>query len=184
MAIFRPTGTLGNLTLLTPEMLRTLGVRGIVLDVDNTMAAHSDQTPFPGVVEWTERMRAAGVQLVVVSNNFEKRVAPFAEKFGLPHISFAMKPSPFGYLRAKKKMGLCARECAAVGDQIFTDIVGANLCGMRSVLLEPVTRDPALTVRFKRFLERFFRPRYASLELTGNPPENHTNDLERKGERK
>lgn len=167
MAIFRPTGTLHDLLELTPEMLARLGVRGIVLDVDNTMAAFRAQTPFPGVPEWTRRMREAGVQLVVVSNNYKKRVAPFAGKFGLPHISFALKPSPFGYLRAKRRMGLRARECAAVGDQIFTDTVGANLCGMRSVLLEPLAYDPALTVRLKRFFERFFRRRYAHLDLTG-----------------
>lgn len=172
MAIFRPTGTLRRLVALTPEMLRTLGVRGVVLDVDNTMAAHSDQTPFPGVTDWIRRMQDAGIRLVVVSNNYKKRVAPFAERLSLPYISFALKPSPFGYLRAKRKMGLKARECAAVGDQIFTDIVGANLCGMRSVLLEPTAPDPALTVRFKRFLENFFRPRYAKLDLTGPAPEN------------
>lgn len=165
MAIFKPTGILSRLTELTPEMLLSLGVRGVVLDVDNTMAAHSDQQPFPGVPEWTAAMTAAGIQLVVVSNNYEKRVAPFAEKFGLPHIAFACKPSPLGYLRAKRLMGLKARECAAVGDQIFTDIVGANLCGMRSVLLEPVAADPAWTVRLKRWFERFFRPRYEKLRL-------------------
>lgn len=177
MAIFKPTGILSRLTELTPEMLLSLGVRGVVLDVDNTMSAHSDQRPFPGVPQWTKAMTAAGIQLVVVSNNYQKRVAPFAEKFDLPYIAFACKPSPLGYLRAKRLMGLKARECAAVGDQIFTDIVGANLCGMRSVLLEPAAPDPAWTVRFKRFLEGFFRPRYKHLRLSGNSPEKDTSNI-------
>jgi len=110
MALFRPTGTLHCLTEITPELLCALRVRAIVLDADNTMSAHGAQTPFPGVLEWTQAMTAAGYHLVVVSNNYKKRVAPFAAQFGLPYTSFACKPSPFGYLRAKKSAGVRVRE--------------------------------------------------------------------------
>lgn len=163
MALFRPTGTLHSLIEITPELLSALRVRAIVLDADNTMSAHSAQTPFPGVMEWTQKMKAAGYHLVVVSNNYEKRVAPFAAQFGLPYTSFACKPSPFGYLRAKKSAGVKIRECLVVGDQIFTDILGANLCGMKSILLDPLSPDPSATVRFKRRLESILRPHYRSI---------------------
>ena len=128
MAVFKPTGTLHRVTDITPELLGAMHIRALVLDVDNTMAPHGDQTPYTGVLEWTKRMTAAGVRLVVVSNNYKKRVAPFAAQFSLPYVSFACKPSPFGYLRAKRLSGARVRECLVVGDQIFTDILGANLC--------------------------------------------------------
>jgi len=164
MAVFKPTGTLHRVTDITPELLGAMHIRALVLDVDNTMAPHGDQTPYTGVLEWTKRMTAAGVRLVVVSNNYKKRVAPFAAQFSLPYVSFACKPSPFGYLRAKRLSGARVRECLVVGDQIFTDILGANLCGMPSVLLDPIARDPAATVRFKRWLEHFLRPHYKRLD--------------------
>ena len=163
MAWFKPTGTLHRVTDITPEMLRALSVRAIVLDVDNTMSTHGSQTPHTGVLEWTRRISACGVKLIVVSNNYKKRVAPFAAQFDLPYISFACKPSPFGYLRAKRLAGVRVRDCLVVGDQIFTDILGANLCGMKSVLLDPIAPDPAVTVRFKRWLEHFLRPHYTPL---------------------
>ena len=165
MAIFKPTGTLHRLSEITPELLEAMAVRAIVLDVDNTMAAHSSQVPFGGVLEWTQQMTAAGIKLIVVSNNYEQRVAPFAAKFDLPFISFACKPSPLGYLRAKKLAGVRVKECLVAGDQIFTDVLGANLCGMKSVLLDPLTPDPAMTVRFKRALEKYLRPHYKPLTV-------------------
>ena len=166
MAVFRPTGTQHRVTDITPELLGTMHIRALVLDVDNTMATHGSQTPYEGVLEWTQRMTAAGLRLVVVSNNYKKRVAPFAAQFSLPYISFACKPSPFGYLRAKRLAGVRVRECLVVGDQIFTDILGAILCGMPSVLLDPIARDPAASVRFKRWLEHFLRPHYKRLDPT------------------
>ena len=165
MALFKPTGTLHSVTEITPALLEAMGVRAIVLDIDNTMAAHGSQEPFEGVPSWAKALTDAGVKLVLVSNNYEKRVAPFAKKFGLPYVYFACKPSPLGYLRAKKLMGVKTRECLVAGDQIFTDIIGANLCGMWSVLLDPLAPDPAWTVRFKRYLENFFRPHYKPLTV-------------------
>lgn len=163
MAVFKPTGTLHCVTELTPELLKALNVHMIVFDVDNTMSPHGSQTPFPGVRAWAQSVTASGVKLIVVSNNYKKRVAPFAAQFNLPFVSFACKPFPVGYLRAKKMAGTPRRECLVVGDQIFTDILGANLCGMRSVLLDPLSPDPSATVRFKRSLEGFLRPHYTRL---------------------
>lgn len=102
MAVFKPTGTLHCVTELTPELLKALNVHMIVLDVDNTMSPHGSQTPFPGVQAWAQSVTASGVKLIVVSNNYKKRVAPFAAQFNLPFVSFACKPFPLGYLRAKE----------------------------------------------------------------------------------
>lgn len=159
-SLFRPTALQHRVTDLTPEYLRGMGVRALLLDVDNTIASYTSHQPIPGAVEWGRRMVEEGFRVLIVSNNFKKRVGPFAARFGLDFISFAMKPLPFGYLRARSRLGVKRRECAIIGDQIFTDVIGANLCGMRSVLLEPIEPEEGVTFRVRRFFERGLRRKY------------------------
>ncbi len=156
MSLFYPTIYRRRVTDITVDDLRTLGVRGILLDVDNTLTTHDNPQLEPAVTAWLDAMRAAGFSLTVVSNNREERVRPFAQKIGLAHQAKAAKPLPRGYRAAAKAMGLPVAECVAVGDQIFTDILGANLAGMRSVLLEPI--EPEVEQRFIVFKRRLEQP--------------------------
>ncbi len=160
MGIFRPSAMKGRVTELTPEFLRGMGVHALLLDVDNTIATYTSHTPIDGAVEWARSMVAEGFRVLIVSNNYKKRVGPFAQRFGLDFISFALKPLPFGYLRARRRLGARPRECAIVGDQIFTDVVGANLCGMRSVLLTPIEPEDGFSFRVRRFFERGLREKF------------------------
>ena len=160
MAVFKPTGTLHCVTELTPELLKALNVHMIVLDVDNTMSPHGSQAPFPGVRAWAQSVTASGVKLIVVSNNYKKRVAPFVAQFNLPFVSFACKPFPLGYLRAKKMAGTPCRECLVVGDQIFTDRLAAGLYGIPCLYTMPRGGDHQKGVQFKRKFEPFWIARY------------------------
>ena len=160
MALFRPTAMRQGLMDLTPEFLTGLGARALLLDVDNTVASYTSHEPIPGAVEWAQRMVDAGFRVLVVSNNFKKRVQPFASKFGLGCISFAMKPFPFGYLKARRLLKMKCRECVIIGDQIFTDVIGANLCGMKSVLLTPIEEEEGFSFRVRRYFEKTLRKRF------------------------
>ncbi len=162
MALFQPTALKNRVTDLTPEFLSRLGVRALLLDVDNTIATYTSHTPAPGAAEWAENMLEAGFRVIIVSNNFKKRVSAFAARFGLDWISFAMKPLPFGYLKAKARLRMKASECAIIGDQIFTDVIGANLCGMKSVLLTPIEPEEGFTFKVRRRLEKPLREKYES----------------------
>lgn len=162
MALFRPTRLAGSVTDLTPALFQELGVTALLLDVDNTIASFTSHEPMEGAVAWARSMTEAGLSLIIVSNNYKRRVSTFAAKFGLDFISFACKPFPFGYIRAKRRLGVKARQCAIVGDQIFTDVTGANLCGMRSVLLRPIELEAGWSFRIRRYFERPLRARYAS----------------------
>jgi HAD superfamily phosphatase (TIGR01668 family) len=82
-------------------------------------------------------------------------VEPFAKKIGLDYISLGLKPLPFGYLRAIKKLNVKKSEAAIVGDQIFTDVLGGNLVGMKTILLTPIKLEDSYGFRFKRWLEKF-----------------------------
>ena len=98
--------------------------------------------------------------MMIISNNFKERVSSFGAMFGLDTLSFAIKPLPVGYLRAARRLGVRCRECAVIGDQIFTDIIGANLCRMKSILLSPIEPEEGFTFKARRFLERGLRKKF------------------------
>lgn len=160
MGIFTPTAQRSRAAAVTPELLEELGVRAVLLDVDNTIATYTSHEPAPGAVEWARGLCDAGFRVVIVSNNYKKRVAPFAARFGLGYICFAMKPLPFGYIKAARQLKMKHRECAIIGDQIFTDVIGANLCGMKSVLLEPIEPEEGWTFKLRRYFERGLRQKF------------------------
>ncbi len=160
MGLFRPTAAKRRAGEVDGELLRRLKASAVLLDVDNTIATYTSHEPVKGAQEWTRSLREAGYKVVIVSNNYKKRVSAFAARFGLPYISFAMKPLPFGYLRAAKMLGLRCRDCVIIGDQIFTDVIGANLCGMKSVLLEPIEPEEGWTFRVRRYFERSLREKF------------------------
>ena len=123
---------------ITPELLGKLGVRGLLLDIDNTLTTHDNPTPAPGVEGWVAGMQAAGISLCLVSNNHPPRVEPFARRLGLDFVCEGKKPLTKGYREAVQKMGLSRKEVAAVGDQIFTDILGAKRVGVLALMVEPI----------------------------------------------
>ena len=164
MDIFKPTFMVRRLSDINADMFRKLNVRCLLLDVDNTLASYISHEPVDGAIQWVKEMQQQGFKLVIVSNNYKKRVEPFSKKFDLPFITFACKPLPFGYLKAKKLLNAPAAACAIIGDQIYTDIVGANLCGMKSVLLEPVEAETAPLFKLRRRQEKKLRDKYSQTD--------------------
>lgn len=112
------------------------------------------------MLAWLEKMRAHGIRLVIVSNNNDRRIRPFAEQLGLAYTANALKPLVFGFRRTAKKMGLSGRQIAVVGDQIFTDILGGNRFGAVTILVEPLQPETGLFFRLKRRLELRVLRRY------------------------
>lgn len=161
MALLLPTVAVETLLDVTPELLASMGVDTVLLDVDNTLAYHGSQEPFPGTVEWTHELRHRGLRVIILSNNFAKRVAPFAAKYDLPFLSFSIKPLPIAYFRALHKLGARREQAVVIGDQIFTDVVGANLSRMKSILLTPRGEEKGFSIRVRRALERPVRRRIA-----------------------
>ena len=130
------------------------GIRGIVVDLDNTVCAYRRPELAPGVATWVARARAQGFALVLVSNNFSERVASIGSQLGIPVVPNALKPLPFAFLRALRLLGTPRGATVVIGDQLFTDVLGAKVLGLRTILTRPlVERDFPLT-RVLRFLER------------------------------
>ncbi len=141
---------------VTPEYLRERGLRGIILDIDNTLIGHNVPLPNSEVMALLDRYRAAKIKMCVVSNNRRNRVAAFCEKIGVEDFVWdALKPKAAGYERAAQVMHLSPKETAAVGDQIFTDVWGARRAGCFAVLLRPIHKGgEGAFIAFKRLLEK------------------------------
>ena len=161
MPLFMPTAAFCRVTDIAPDDLRALGAEAVLLDVDNTLTTHNAPAPLEGAIAWTHALRDAGLKVIVVSNNKRERVEAFSAKFGLPFCWRACKPLPLGYMRAARRLGAEFGRCVVIGDQIFTDIIGANLVGMKSVLLTPIEEETGWSFRLRRRLERPFRQKLA-----------------------
>ena len=156
-----------KVTDISYEMLSRLQVRFVLLDIDNTIKSYGAPKPYEGIKDWLREMKEQGVRVVLCSNNFKSRVKPFSDALGAEYVSFCLKPSPFGFLRAKKRLHAKRGEILVVGDQVFTDVMGAKLFGLKALLVDPVSlENERVTVKFRRFLMKGFRKR---IENRKNP---------------
>lgn len=152
--LLKPNLKLDKITDITYEMLSKRNISALILDVDNTLSTHHGMVLCDGLEDWLALMKRKGIKLLILSNSKKKRVKPFAEKIGLPFISLGLKPLFIGYLRAIKRLKSKRKNTAIVGDQIFTDVLGGNFCGVKTILLTPIKPETSLRFRIKRKLEK------------------------------
>ena len=130
------------------------GYRGIIFDIDNTLVGHN-QPADRRAVHLIAVLKDIGFSINILSNNKEPRVKAFADQVGADdYLYLANKPLPKGYRRAMWRMGLKRHQMLVIGDQLFTDICGANLAGMHTILVEPVKKwHEEIQIIAKRLLE-------------------------------
>ncbi len=126
------------LTDLMPQMLKDRGIELLMMDFDNTIVPYTTDVPEKTVVDWFRVMQDAGIKLCVVSNSHNDRVKIFCEKYGLDCITHAKKPFLKGIRECLNRYGIPQSKCALVGDQIFTDTLGANGAGIKSILVKAI----------------------------------------------
>lgn len=152
--LLKPKIKLHRITDITLGMLDKYGIKGLILDVDNTLSTHHGEVLLEGLTEWLELMQENGIKLAILSNSKNRRVEPFANKIGLPFVSLGLKPLPFKFKSALNILGTKRKNTAIVGDQIFTDTLGGNLYGVKTILLDPIKLESSGSFRFKRKIER------------------------------
>ena len=133
-----PKAIAGDITQLTPEYLNSQGICLLMMDFDNTIVPYTTDTPSDMVLQWLEMMKKSHIQLCVVSNSKRERVKIFCAKYGIDCITHAKKPFSKGIRQCLERYGLNANACALVGDQIYTDTLGANGCGVFSILVKAI----------------------------------------------
>lgn len=135
------------------EFLQEHNIKGIILDVDNTLIDYYRKFE-DGTIEWVNNLKKAGIKFCIVSNtNKLDKVIYVAETLEIPYFYFAKKPFKTGFIKAKEKMGLEAENVAAIGDQIMTDVIGSNRCKMFSILVKPIQEKDIFITRIKRPIE-------------------------------
>lgn len=135
------------------ERLYAAGYRGIIFDIDNTMVEHGAPVNEKAIF-LIRKLKEIGFQVCFVSNNKEPRVKSFSTPLGAEYIYKAGKPGAAGYEAAMKKMGVTKEQTVSVGDQIFTDMWGANRAGIHSVLVAPIGKKEEIQIVLKRYLEK------------------------------
>lgn len=152
--MLRPDLAFNDIYLITPDVLNELGVKGVIFDIDNTIAPYEVERPTNEMNDYFEALRNAGIKMAFVSNNKGSRVITFNEGLGLFYVCKAGKPSPKGVRKCIAHFGLNNDEVLAVGDQIFTDCIAAHRAGIRCALVKPIKDKKTLFFRIKRFFER------------------------------
>ena len=157
LKVFIPQYAFREITDISREFLEQLGLRFIILDLDNTIAEYKEPTPPENVIKWAEGLKSQGVELFIVSNSKRKeRVESFGHALGISVTMKARKPSPEGIVQAINTAGFSAENSALIGDQVFTDMIAANRSGIVSIVIQPRRlTNPFHTVRYA--LETPFR---------------------------
>ncbi len=129
-------------------------IRAIITDLDNTLVEWDRPQATPEVQMWFNRLREAGIQVTVISNNSHARVHSFCDPLGVTFIASARKPTGQAFMRAIKAMNVSVEETVVIGDQLFTDVLGGNLLGFHTILVVPVASSDGFWTRFNRQMER------------------------------
>ncbi|MCQ4021643.1 MULTISPECIES: YqeG family HAD IIIA-type phosphatase [unclassified Ruminococcus] len=139
---------------LTPEILSKIGVKCLILDVDNTIRKYNSALPDDKTKAFISKLKSEGITILLCTNNFKKAIKPFADALHCDLIDFSLKPSPLGMLRAWIRSKACHSEIMVVGDQVFNDILAGKLMLFKTMLVSPIdsNNEPSsVTVRRKMF---------------------------------
>lgn len=153
MKFFTPDLYVESYRALDVAELKQRGIRLLVCDIDNTLVAHDEPLPDEAVRAFVKRVRKAGLQIAFVSNNVKERVERFAKEFDAPMYPFAKKPLRITYRKMVKELGFAPRQIAVLGDQLLTDMLGANRMRFYTILTKPVAARDLTCTKVNRVFE-------------------------------
>ena len=162
---FYPKKVYKNVLEIKSDFLKENNIKAIFLDVDNTIIDY-DNNVLEGIEEWIENLKKEGIKFCILSNTNKKTKAEkMSNLLNIPFVFFAIKPFKRGFNKAKQKIKITDNsQIAVVGDQIMTDVFGANRCNMYSILVEPIKSKDIFVTRFNRILERKILNKYYNQE--------------------
>ena len=150
---FYPKEYLDSTYQIDFEKMYRQGYRGIIFDIDNTLVPHGLPADERALALF-RRLKSIGYKVTMLSNNKEPRVKMFCDAVEAPYIYKAGKQKPEKYRQAMKNMGTDNRNTLFVGDQIFTDVWGANKAGIYAILVKPIHPKEEIQIVLKRYLEK------------------------------
>lgn len=158
--IIYPNFYFNKITEIKIEFLKENNIKALILDVDNTLLDF-DLKYVEGLEEWYKDIKNSNIKCMIVSNsNKTDKVKMVANLLEIPYIKFATKPLKRGFKKAIKILDFPSENIAVVGDQIFTDVIGANRMKMISILVEPLDEKDIWMTKIKRPIENFVIKKY------------------------
>jgi uncharacterized protein len=136
------------------DALRAEGVEALLMDLDNTLLPRDTSAVPDAIVAWAASLRESGIKVVLVSNNWHERVHSVAEELGFELVAKAVKPLPFAFLRALSLLGVTRKQAAIVGDQMFTDVLGGKLLGIKTIMVLPLSTSDLPHTLMLRHVEK------------------------------
>lgn len=154
---FVPSFHASSIYEVTPEFYTSLGVKNLLIDLDNTLDSYRLYVPSKRAIELVENLKKAGLNLYILSNNHGPRVESYATKIGLPFLHSARKPLAYKVKKVLSDQHFLASETMLVGDQLLTDVMCAKKAGIRVLLTEKIVPEDQWTTHFNRFFDRPIR---------------------------
>lgn len=151
---FKPAYIYTSIDDIDIKMLCSSGIRAVILDIDNTLVPPHTPVADTRAAGFVKALKDEGLKLCIVSNNIYERAEKFASSLELPFVCDKNKPAAKPFLMAMEILGEKAEHTAVVGDQLFTDVWGANRMRMVPVLVSPMSKNENAFIKFKRLLEK------------------------------
>ncbi len=153
--LLKPDMRVDKITDITIEMLKSNNIKAVILDSDNTLI-DLNKNPLDGIKEWINEMKKNGIKFCILSNSIKKKkVESVSKMLDIPYIFFSVKPTKYGFIKAKKILGIKENQnIAEIGDQLFTDVLGTNRMKMFSILTKPICEEKVKINNIKRKIEK------------------------------
>ncbi|MCX7795210.1 MAG: YqeG family HAD IIIA-type phosphatase [bacterium] len=156
----KPFGYAISILDIDVQRLLSYNIKGIILDIDNTLVPWGSWDIPKGSLRFIQSLKSLGLKCCLLSNTDNKaRAVSIGRELGLPVITNAFKPLPFSFFRAVRILGLRRENIVSIGDQLFMDVFGSNIIGIRCILVKPLTDKDFFSTRVLRILERRLIPR-------------------------
>lgn len=157
MKIFTPFVIATNIYDVDLSFYDKYGIKFILCDLDNTLDAYYQKTPTKQAKDFVKKLKEHGIELIVVSNNNDKRVSLYANELGARYISRSGKPFACKTKKFLKENEIDKNLCIAIGDQVFTDVVYANKLKIKSILCDNLVSKDQFVTRINKFFDKYFR---------------------------
>ena len=154
--MLKPKAQFDKVTDITVNFLRKNNIKAVILDVDNTLM-DLDRKPLENIEKWVNSLKKENIKVCIASNSIKKgKISKIAKKLDLPFIYFSTKPLKRGLKKAKNIVQEKNENIAEIGDQLFTDVLGANRMKMFSILTKPISGEKTKLGALKRKIEKIY----------------------------
>ena len=160
MSVLKPDAVFDGIADINYGFLKEHQIKGILLDIDNTLIDLS-KVLSEKIIDWVKKAKEEGFKVCILSNtNKQDKLGPISKKLEIDYVSFAKKPAKSGYIRAAKHLDLPCENIAMIGDQVLTDVLGANRVNMFSIYVRPINKKEYWYTAWKRPIEGIILKHY------------------------